>query len=186
MSDLIKVYKANKAQRKFRKWLFQCAILLSYIVVSQWALAQEELSKERKLKAAYLLNFTKYMSWPTDSGANNDFQLCIQSDQPFFEFMQALVARHNQGNNKMHIAIGHVQEEPLCHMAYFQSSVEQSLVQIRRAVVVLESTNVKQANSSIRFYTQEQRVRFEFDLAQLARVDVIASSELLKLARIAR
>ncbi|ABG39808.1 hypothetical protein Patl_1282 [Paraglaciecola sp. T6c] len=186
MSDLIKVNRANRGERKISKWLFLCAILLSYIVVLHSALAQEELSKERKLKAAYLLNFTKYMSWPTDSGAQNDFKLCLQSDRPFFEFMQALVARHNQGNNKMHIAIGHVQEEPLCHMAYFHSSLEQPLDQMRRAVIVLESTDVKQANSAIRFYTQEQRVRFEFDLAQLARVDVIVSSELLKLARIAR
>tara|TARA_R110002012_G_scaffold29929_1_gene91601 strand:+ start:971 stop:1531 length:561 start_codon:yes stop_codon:yes gene_type:complete len=186
VSDLIKVNKASWGEGKFSKWFFLCAILLSYILVSQRVLAQEELSKERKLKAAYLLNFTKYMSWPTDSGAHNDFKLCIQSDQSFFEFMQALVARRNQGNNKMHIVIGHVQEEPLCHMAYFQSSVEQPLDQIRRAVTVLESMDVKQANSAIRFYTQEQRVRFEFDLAQLAKVDVIVSSELLKLARIAR
>ncbi|QHJ11191.1 hypothetical protein FX988_01419 [Paraglaciecola mesophila] len=165
--------------------LCKCILLLC-VLFAQWGHAEEEITKERKLKAAYVLNFIKYMSWPVDSGAQNEFRLCVHSDEPFYHFMQALVTRHNQGANKVRIVVGHTLQEPLCHLAYFQSSIEQSLIQIRRAVVVVESLDVKQVHAAIRFYTQAQKVRFEFDIAQLAKVDVIASSELLKLARIIR
>ncbi|WP_272995409.1 YfiR family protein [Paraglaciecola agarilytica] len=161
-------------------------IFLFCVLFAQSGHAEEEVTKERKLKAAYVLNFIKYMSWPVNSGAHNEFRLCVHSDEPFYQFMQALVARHNQGANKVQIVIGHTLQEPLCHLAYFQSSIEQSLGQLRRAVVVLESLDVKQVHAAIRFYTQAQKVRFEFDIAQLAKIDVIASSELLKLARIIR
>lgn len=164
------------------KFFIRCLVCLA--LVTQWCLAAQELSKERKLKAAYVLNFTKYMSWPTDSGAQNDFRLCVHSDEPFYQFMQALAARHNQGHHKAQITLEHTLQAPLCHMAYFQSSIEQPLAQLTRAVIVLESLELEQAHSAIRFFTQAQKVRFEFDVAQLAKLDVIASSELLKLARI--
>lgn len=177
MSDLMKENVVAKS--------FKCVFLLC-VLFTQWGHAEEEVTKERKLKAAYVLNFIKYMSWPVDSGAQDEFRLCVHSDEPFYQFMQALVARHNQSTNKARIVIGHTLSEPLCHLAYFHTSIEQSLVQLRRAVVVLESLDVKQTNAAIRFYTQAQKVRFEFDIAQLVKVDVIASSELLKLARIIR
>ena len=158
------------------------------ILFPSLVMASQELAKERKLKAAYLLNFTKYMQWPKGSNSVHKmgFHLCIHSDVPFYEFMQALIARHNQGNNKRRIIIKKTLDATLCHMAYFQTPIAQPLTQLANAVIVLESQDVQQANSAIRFYTQAQRVRFEFDLPQLAKAQVSASSELLKLAKIVR
>ncbi|WP_346766567.1 YfiR family protein [Paraglaciecola sp. 20A4] len=162
--------------------------LVFFVLFPSLLMASQELAKERKLKAAYLLNFTKYMNWPKGNNSVHQmgFHLCIHSDAPFYEFMQALIARHNQGNNNRRITINKILDAKLCHMAYFQTPIEQPLLQLEKAVIVLESQGVQQANSAIRFYTQAQRVRFEFDLAQLARAHVTASSELLKLAKIVK
>ncbi|MEH6712811.1 MAG: YfiR family protein [Paraglaciecola polaris] len=160
---------------------------LFFLLLAPLSLSAQELPKERKLKAAYLLNFTKYLTWP--EGKINDretaFRLCVNSDPSFFAFMQALVVKYNQSNAERKIALSHVNNATHCHMAYLQTPVEPFLPQITRAVIVLESLDVQQSNSAIRFYTQANKVRFEFDLAQLANVQVKASSELLKLARIA-
>jgi hypothetical protein len=128
------------------------------------------------------------MSWPqsVEIDPKEPFKLCINSDDAFFDFSKALVARHNDGSGVRKIQISRINEVGDCQMVYFQTPILEPLVQIENAVIVLESKQVEQERSAIRFYTDEQRVRFEFDLTQFARVNVVVSSELLKLARVAR
>ncbi|MFI3187409.1 MAG: YfiR family protein, partial [Methylococcaceae bacterium] len=50
------------------------------LLLSQQVIASD-VDVEYKVKAGYLYNFTKFITWPEDSSAS--FNLCIVGDDPF-------------------------------------------------------------------------------------------------------
>ena len=60
--------------------------------------AQTPLSKENKLKAAYLLNFTKFIEWPATSAdeQSSTIRICVDSSSEFLEFLSPLVTQASE------------------------------------------------------------------------------------------
>lgn len=147
------------------------------------------LSKENKLKAAYLLHFTQYIHWP-DRAANAPQRapvtICLASSVAFYDFIAEIVLRYNANQHNRQIQLDNVAHAVQCQLTYLQTSVAPTLPQLSDSIMVVESQAIVQPDTAITFYTSHRKIRFAIDLEVLNRKGVRVSSELLKLARIKR
>lgn len=175
-----------KTQSKYHT-LF-CFLLIACCVIyaaQTKAMEQPGLSRENKIKAAYLLNFTKYIHWPaTQSLDPAPLHLCLASTVVFYDFMVDIIARYNASGLNRLIQLEQVVSATNCEMTYLQSEVPPSLPQLSQSLLVVESQAVSQSHTAITFYTSQRKIRFSINIDVLAELNLHVSSELLKLARI--
>jgi|TARA_R110002073_G_scaffold26730_2_gene87291 hypothetical protein len=156
------------------------------IFLSLTASANDTLSKENKLKAAYFLNFIKFIEWPNNSGTSRltPIFICLQDATPFEGFFRNLTSDKSVTNSMRHVQIRQLSDATHCDMTYLYHTASGENSQIEGSVVVSDSDQILQKNSAITFYIEERRLRFEIDLNNIQKSGVTVSSELLKLARI--
>jgi len=148
--------------------------------------AQPSLTKEQKLKSAYLLNFTRYISWPdrVENEPHVIFQLCLQASSPMLGFMQELIAVSAVKNRRPKVEVSIIEQAQQCHLSYIQTELSRPLSALSGSLIVADSKQLSQAGAAITFFTEGRKLRFEIDLQVIQGSDFIISSELLKLARI--
>lgn len=171
--------------------LLSIGIIAGWLFLAGQTMATERhpLSTENKLKAAYLLNFTKYIHWPdqtADSADLGPLSLCLVSSVAFYDFIAEIILRSNANSTNRQIHLDYLAKASHCQLTYLQTSVASSLPQLNDSVLVVESKDVIQPDTAITFYTSKRKIRFTIDLSVLNRKQVRVSSELLKLARIKR
>jgi hypothetical protein len=146
---------------------------------------QPGLSKENKIKAAYLLNFTRYIHWPaTESLVHTPLRLCLASTVRFHDFMAGIVTRNNASGVHRLIHLEQVVNAANCELTYLQNEVNPSLPQLNHSLLVVESEAVGQPHTAITFYASQRKIRFSINIDVLDALNIRVSSELLKLARI--
>ena len=145
-----------------------------------------EPSKENKLKAAYLLNFTRFITWPEETAEQDDYALhiCLQDNTPFQAFFNELVLGRGVSGNRRHIVVQPLSEASHCDLTYLYQTQYQAAAAADYGLTVLDSARVSEINGAIVFYISDRKLRFEIDLERAESTGVTISSELLKLARI--
>jgi hypothetical protein len=160
---------------------FFLAIFLSSTV---WA--NDTLSKENKLKAAYFLNFIEFIEWPNDSEDSSSVPLdiCLQATTPFVVFFRALVSESPTTDADRQLHIYHLPDATHCDYTYLYRTAVDKNSPAEGSVVVISSSKILQKNAAIIFYESDRKLRFEIDLDNIKKAGVTVSSELLKLAKI--
>ena len=155
------------------------------------AAAQAESSSlEYQVKAAYLLNFTRYVEWPGSSlAADSSLQLCIFGDDPFGGALdQAIQGRRSQGRP---ISLSRVRTEERaqsCHMVFLTDGAwnrRRSLVNsltARGILTVGDSDQFVRSGGVIGFVISNETVRFVINLNAMERSGLKISSRMLSLA----
>ena len=144
-------------------------------------------SKESKLRASYFLNFIKFITWPNHSedSASKPLYICLQDETPFENFFRDLISNVATANNKRELRMYRLSEAKHCDYTYLYRPIQdENLKIIEGSVVVLSSDQMSQKDAAIIFYIDERKMRFEIDLNTIKKLNVMVSSELLKLARI--
>jgi hypothetical protein len=148
--------------------------------------ASAALSKEDKLKAAYLLNFTKFIEWPVgvDNQSVSSIRICAEESDEFVTFLSDMVR-----NSKFAGRVPEVQSlawdtASRCNLMYLTSIKNVDLVDLHNVVIVVNSRETYFPSVAIVFYEKDKRLRFEVDLNYVNSLEVNFSSELLKLAKI--
>jgi uncharacterized protein DUF4154 len=90
-------------------------IILILVMFSGPAVATQP-ALEYKVKAAYLFNFTKFISWPEN--ASDTFNLCIVEPNPFGSMLQPLEKRSVAGKPIKIRYITSVEKVTDCHILY--------------------------------------------------------------------
>ena len=69
-------------------------VLLMSPGTARSAPAKDTFSKESKLRAAYFLNFIKFINWPNHSQDNplTPLHICLQDETPFEDFFRDLAS----------------------------------------------------------------------------------------------
>ncbi|MDE0929805.1 MAG: YfiR family protein [Halioglobus sp.] len=143
-------------------------------------------SKESKLRAAYFLNFIKFINWPNHSQDNplTPLYICLQDETPFEGFFRDLASNAAMADDGRELQIYRLSEAIRCDYTYLHRPIQNENSEIEGSVVVLSSDQVSQQDAAIIFYIAERKLRFEIDLNNIKELNVMVSSELLKLARI--
>ena len=176
--------------RFFRIIFGLLAVLVLVVLLSpdiaRAASANDAFSKESKLRAAYFLNFIKFINWPNHSQDNplTPLYICLQDETPFEDFFRALVSTAAAANDNRELQIYRLSEAKHCDYTYLHGPIQNENSKIEGSVVVLSSDQISQQDAAIIFYIAERKLRFEIDLNNIRNINVMVSSELLKLARI--
>ena len=147
--------------------------------------AEVSLSKEQKLKAAYLLNFTKFIEWPDgiEKKSPSTIRICVDASSDFLQFFSQMVAERRVGKFQDKVIVTALYTASTCELLYIQGLKSPEVDQVNSTIIVADLDNAF-PSAAILFYTENRKLRFEIDLKKIKTLKVNVSSELLKLARI--
>src|SRR5574337_341408 len=145
---------------------------------------------EYEVKAAYLYNFGRFVKWPptTAPAGDTSFTICVLGQDPFGHALDAALAGERiDGRTVAAKRISKLQDGVNCRILFISSSEDGQVEKILTALddsAVLTVSDIPQfalRGGIIQFNLEQNRVRFEINLARAERVGLTLSSQLLKL-----
>ena len=145
------------------------------------------------MKAAFLLNFARFVEWPAAAFAvaADPLVLCIFGKDPFGDTLDQIVSRKTI--NARRLAIRRISDPGAvrsCHVLFIAASQARRFGEIADTVAgssvlaVGESEGFAERGGMINFVVEDNRVRFEINPSTAARSRLRISSKLLQLATI--
>jgi hypothetical protein len=171
-------------------------LLLSLMIGSLSAapiMAEEAASREYQVKAAMIYNFAQFVEWPATAFEQPDSPLVISvvGANPFGQVLEELVAGKTVGGRKIKVRFDPTVEGiGPCHVLFVPASQDADRVRIIQGVAakplltVGETDAFLHAGGIIRFYAEDNKVRFEINPEAAQHAKITISAKLLKLARI--
>lgn len=146
---------------------------------------------EHQVKAAFLFNFVKFVTWPPESFASADdpVALCVVGHDPLAGSLEQLAAGKTVNNRRLEVRrVAEPAALRNCHLAFVGADQDRprDYLAATRAAPVLTVGETGQFGSwggIITFATESDRVKFEINLEAADNVGLKISSKLLSLAR---
>jgi hypothetical protein len=179
--------------RHIRLWrlplgLIACALLL---VCSSRLSAQTSL--EYQVKAAFLLNFAKFVDWPPSAFANSEspIAICILGKDPFGPAIDDLVQGEVVSGRKLIVRrISQAPAAQTCQIVFTQLTGQDAAGMLTGlgpgVLTVGEGENFVRGGGIIGFLLDSRHVRFDIDQKAAELADLKLSSKLLAVARAVR
>jgi len=151
--------------------------------------AAAEPALEYRVKAAFLLNFTKFIEWPAveSAGADSASAICIMGEDPFDGVLDQLVEGETLNSRK--IVVQRVRRPPpgSCRILFVAKS-EKDVAPVLAALgpgmlTVGEDPGFLRDGGMIAFVVENGRVRFDIAPGVAAKAGLKMSSRLLSVAR---
>jgi hypothetical protein len=160
------------------------------LISASFSAAQVPRPTESEVEAAYLYNFGKFATWPSDRAvADSPFEICIVGKDPFGKVLDATVLGERIGGRTIAIKrLSQVKQAESCSILFVSSSEEGRLGSILDSahrfnlLTVSDVKHFAERGGVIGLVVQQDRVRFEVNRAAAERCHVQLSSELLKVA----
>jgi len=141
---------------------------------------------EYQVKAAFLLNFTKFIEWPA-SESTAPFGICIVGDDPFGAVLDQMVAGETYMGRRI---VAQKVPRPVpgsCQVVFVgrsDSEIRPLLASLRPGVLTVgETPGFLEAGGMINFVVVNGRVRFDINRSAAAMAGLQLSSKLLSVAR---
>lgn len=169
-------------------WLWSLCVVLLCLAGAPAAVATP--SAEYQIKAAYLLNFARYVEWPAARlPPAQALRVCVLGRDPFAGALSALEGRQVNGREVRVRQLEGADQAGDCHVVFIADSEERRLAAMLRMLasrgllLVSDIDGFAEAGGSIGLVTEDGRVRFDINQASLQRDGLRASAQLLRLAR---
>jgi hypothetical protein len=187
-----RTHGAQQIAPRFRRTLLRFFVLL-LLAVSCSADQQDSRNREQpseyQVKAAFLLNFTKFVEWPatepTDS--HTPFAICIFGEDPFGKALDEVIEGETLNDRK--VIVRRIDAEPLgsCQVLFLSKSVTQVphiLATVGSGVLTVgEGEGFIHEGGIIAFVIENRRVRFDINQRAAQHAGLTLSSRLLSVAR---
>lgn len=148
--------------------------------------AAQEVSKEYRVKAAFLYNFVKYVEWPAHA-ATGPIVICVAGRNPFGNLLADTVRGETVAGRTLDARVI-LEPDAGCHVMFVPSGAN-AAVYLRSTrgtptLTVGEASDFIEQGGLVRFYFDGGTVRFEINRETADRSGLRISSRLLQLARI--
>ncbi len=162
---------------------------LALFLVRPPAWAAEEVP-EYHVKAAFLLNFTKFTEWSATAfdGPDKPIAICILGDDPFGAILDRIVTGETVNGRK--VVARRVRQLPApksCQLLFLDKVSRQALATLAEVgpgvLTVGEGDGFLKDGGMIAFVVENRRVRFDINQKAAAAAGVKLSSRLLSVAR---
>ena len=150
-------------------------------------------SLEYRVKAAFLLNFTKFTEWPESAfvDAKTPLSICILGSDPFGHVLDQTI--EGEVVNSRKLVVQRIQSPPAAKacQVLFAARLEEGTSQILSTVgpgvlTVGEDETFVRGGGMIRFLIEAGRVRFDINQTAAEAAGLKLSSKLLKVARLVK
>jgi hypothetical protein len=144
-------------------------------------------AEESAMKAAYVLNFAKFIQWPDEPRAR--LRLCVLGNDPQGKAFDSMIGKVVRD---MPIAIRRgvsLQEIPQCDLVFVPAGPAQPLERALQAVngypilLVAEGDDALTRGATVALIETEGRIVFEVDLTTLRQLGLQVSVKMLQMAR---
>lgn len=148
-------------------------------------------SLEYQVKAAFLLNFSRYVEWPAATFPSPDapITICILGQDPFGPILDQLVQGERANNRPIRVQRSVPEASPQgCHIAFIglseRTAIAEDISGLRgsRVLTVSEVPGFADAGGMIEFILVEGKVRFYINSAAAQAAGLTLSSRLLRVA----
>jgi hypothetical protein len=155
--------------------------------------AEDSLSKEDKLKMAYIWHFIGFINWRDleSDKRPSEIRVCIDGPNNFLAFFREFVGNRRDGDSEKSVLVLQLNTARKCELIYVRYANKKTALKLIDAqslggstVIVADTSSIYFPDASIIFYIENEKVRFEVNLKKINSLNVDISSELLKLARI--
>jgi hypothetical protein len=175
-------------------WFKFLAVLLWALLSSPYMHAQKTKPTDYQVKAAYLINFARFVDWPDKLGMLQDpFTICIFGPDPFGRTLDTMLAGEKvAGRSVVAKRISTPQDSFDCRILFVSSAETGSINRVVDAankqgvLTVSDMQHFANRGGMIQFVTDDKRVRFEVNLTAAQHAGLTLSSELLKVATLVR
>ncbi len=151
--------------------------------------AQSAASLETEVKAAYLLNFTRYVEWPAAAFARPDspITICVVGRDPFGAVLDSIVENRRVQGREVRVQRAASPQAGLdCQVVYVGGGVERARALAawrgRPVLLVGDEDSFAADGGTIAFVLVEETVRFEVNVAAARADGLQISSRVLTLA----
>lgn len=176
----------------FRSCLVALLALVCLIKTSAAAAQSGAPQIEASVKAVFLFNFSKYVSWPASPGgaarSPAEIRICVTANDAFFELLRAAVQGEDvDGRPLVPVALDGLDEARTCQILYVGDSrtldARAWLNAVRGRQVLTVADGDMADNTVIAFVRDANRLRFDINRGAASRNGINVSSKLLRLAR---
>jgi hypothetical protein len=167
------------------------AALLGVLTPGASLHAQPSKPRDNEVKAAYLFNFGRFVTWTTPApAAESDlFAVCVLGRDPFGAVLDTTLA--GETINGLRVAAKRIvkpADAHGCRILFVGASEDRQLPAILQAIAsagvltVSDMPDFLARGGMIQFVSQDNRIRFEVNLTAVEQANLVLSSELLKVA----
>ena len=151
-------------------------------------------ANEANVKAVFLFNFAKYVTWPSlamGERSPGDVRLCVTAKDSFFALLQAAVQGEDvDGKPLVPVALDGLDGARTCQILYVGNADSPDgkawLSAVRGLQVLTVADGALNDDTVIAFVRENNRIRFDINRAAGSRRGLNVSSKLLRLARLVR
>jgi hypothetical protein len=169
-----------------------CALSVLFFLTATARLPANSTAEEYSVKAAFLFHFAQFVEWPEETFKEADTPLtyCTIGDDPFQGSLDAALGGKAIGARSFRVLhFKQPQEIQGCQVLFVGSGEKRRLPEILARVrtnsvlTVGESEHFAQEGGMIGFVLEENKIRFEINLAAAQKGKLKISSRLLALAK---
>ncbi len=175
-------------------WLRRVLVLLKCCLLCCCVLSQSQADDrglEYKVKAAYLYNFTKFITWPEKSSAT--FNICIIGNDPFGNLLDTLESKTVQDKPIRLRRIDSIKQAKECDIVYFDNPDQRAELSLPGVLMVGSLKNSLTVSSDpffaetggmIGFALDDGKVKLHINLKALKQGGLTISAKLIEVATI--
>lgn len=171
---------------------FLVAVARFFLLISLTVgVARAEENLEYKIKAAYLYNFTKFITWPDLQGTT--FNICLVGGDPFQELLDSLEAKTVQDKPIRIFRYDNIKQAKNCQIVYLDNADIRVAAAIPNTLLVGNLSNSLTVSSQpffaesggmIGFVLEQEKVRLHVNLKVLKQSGLGISAKLIEVATI--
>jgi hypothetical protein len=164
-----------------------------FVLLTDFAWSSEEATvTEYDVKAAFLLNFTRFIDWPDRTGGEtgNELILCIAGEDRFGDALNVIKGKKVRGRTIVINKAVDSNNLTSCDILFISSSEKDRLPSLMAALTdrpiltVSEIEGFTRRGGIINFIIVDNKIRFEINPDAAKQVGIHISAQLLQLARI--
>jgi uncharacterized protein DUF4154 len=184
--------ESRRFLRRFLQPGLAALVALTCVVVDSSTLRAGEAS-ELEVKAAFLLNFLKFVEWPPNRLADPaaPYVIAVIGEDALGATLVGATSGKTVGTRPVQVQIAARTSEALnAHLVFIAASEQRQLPAILRelegrgVLTVGDTPGFAESGVVLNLVTQDHRVRFEANTGAAARARLRLSSHLLRIARI--
>ncbi|MDP3010392.1 MAG: YfiR family protein [Methylococcales bacterium] len=140
--------------------------------------------EEYKIKAGYIFNFTKFITWSEEANTET-FNICIVGNDPFGDAING-IEQHSAFNHPIKLLrLSAINQEPHCHIVYVGAGGNVKAATLGKNILTVgeEAPFIKQCGM-IAFVKQQDKIKLQINLKQLQKSGLKVSAKLLEVSEL--
>lgn len=174
------------------RWALIIGVVAAVVTAALPCLADAP-TREYEVKAAFIFNFTQFIHWPDAAFASKDspFVVATLGDDPFDGALEHAMAGKSVEQHPISVQhFASVDGVGPCQLLFVPATQDSSMKPLlakldsQPVLIVGESDDFSSIGGELRFFVEDQKMRFEINPDPIEAAGIKISAKLMKLARI--